>query len=305
MTGLLSPLSPTSVNLLSRTPTSFNERLKQSTASTPSPDDHKTTSKMADIPPSSPFQPHVGAPSAAPSPDKFYTAKPGQRSPVKGFDIHCDDLEMLGGNLDEIVAAKDDFKVPDLRSRRPSEDTMKGFDLSLRDVPIAQDKKMDFMDDFNDDLSVCDEQTVLSEDTCFSTFSAVPNADMTQFANLGNRTANHILAEMVNYLSFRPEDQADLSNRHHEVNHLAHLPRIESKVWHLHQPHLDDQQPNHATTTPQASFSTSPSNLRTSPDPNVPLQSKTTQNHIFSPTSTTSALLARTDPSRPQNELQS
>jgi len=195
MTGLLPPLSPTSVNLLSRTPTSFNERLKQSGASTPSPENKKST--MADIPPSSPFQPHVGAPSAAPSPDKFYTAKPGQRSPVKGFDIHRDDLEMLDDNMDEIEAAKDDFKVPDLPTRRPSNDTMKGFDLSLRDVLTAQDKKREFMDDFNDDLSVCDEQTVLSEDTCFSTFSAVPNADMTQFANMGNRTANHILAEMV------------------------------------------------------------------------------------------------------------
>ena len=199
MTGFQTPLSPTSVNLLSRTPVSFNERLKQSGASTPCADDNKITSKMADIPPSSPFQPYVGAASAAPSPDKFYTAKPGQRLPVKGFDIHCDDLEMLDDNLDEIEAAKDDFKVPDLPSRRPSEDTMKGFDLSLRDAPTAQDKKTDFMDDFNDDLSICDEQTVLSEDTCFSTFSAIPNADMTQFANLGNHTANHILAEMVNY----------------------------------------------------------------------------------------------------------
>lgn len=76
---------------------------------------------------------------------------------------------------------------------------MKGFDLELEDAQPPMTQNLDYVDDFNDDLSICDAPTVLSEDTCFSTFSAVPNTDMTMFANLGNRTSHNILADMVRW----------------------------------------------------------------------------------------------------------
>lgn len=74
---------------------------------------------------------------------------------------------------------------------------MTGFELDMSEVGPAPVQRMIDGDDFNDDLSMCDAPTVVSEDTCFSTFSAVPNADMTMFANLGNRTINNVLGEIV------------------------------------------------------------------------------------------------------------
>lgn len=43
------------------------------------------------------------------------------------------------------------------------------------------------------DLEEHDAPSFVSDDTCFSTFSAVPNADMTLFAKLGNRTADNTI----------------------------------------------------------------------------------------------------------------
>lgn len=202
MTGLLSPLSPTSAAMLNRTPVtaSFSDRLKSSVTPSFVADN---IDSMADAPPSSPFQPNV-PPSQDPNsieatdmtPSKYHTAKQTRRSPTKGFDIHCD-LE-----LEEVEPAQrkvDDerFRVPEVLSRRASEVTITGLDLDISEVGPPPVQRMIEDDDFSDDLSMCDAPTVVSEDTCFSTFSAVPNTDMTMFANLGNRTSNNVLGEIV------------------------------------------------------------------------------------------------------------
>jgi hypothetical protein len=198
--------------MLSRTPSSFSERMKSSTTSTAFNNNNTASptlvehADLPDIPPSSPFQPEVPtentqvSPGRAASPSRFYIAKQGRKSPTKAFDIHCDDLamDMDLDTTNKVEMTSDGFAIPALPMRRASEDTVRGYDLSLQDIEVPPTSKADEFDDFNDDLSLCDAPTVVSEDTCFSTFSAVPNADMTLFASLGgNRTSNHIMAEMV------------------------------------------------------------------------------------------------------------
>lgn len=131
------------------------------------------------------------------TPSKYHTAKQSRRSPIKGFDIHCDDLEIDAENTQQNTGENEGFKIPDLPSRRPSEDTITGFELDMSEVGPIPTRTVIDGDDFNDDLSMCDAPTVVSEDTCFSTFSAVPNTDMTMFANLGGRTVNNVLGEIV------------------------------------------------------------------------------------------------------------
>jgi len=183
--------------MLNRTPVtaSFSDRLKN-TPSFP----HDTL----DAPPSSPFQPDVPADqdqhvsdAADMTPSRYHTAKQSRKSPIKGFDVHCDDLEIDSENAQQNTTENEGFKIPEVPSRRASEDTMTGFELDMSEVGPAPVQRMIDGDDFNDDLSMCDAPTVVSEDTCFSTFSAVPNADMTMFANLGNRTINNVLGEIV------------------------------------------------------------------------------------------------------------
>jgi len=159
---------------------------------------------MADAPPSSPFQPDVpvnqdnhAVEAADMTPSKYHTAKQSRRSPMKGFDIHCDDLEIDSEITRQNIAENEGFKISEVPSRRASEDTMTGFELDMSEVGPPPVRRIINGDDFNDDLSMCDAPTVVSEDTCFSTFSAVPNTDMTMFANLGNRTVNNILGEIV------------------------------------------------------------------------------------------------------------
>jgi len=189
--------------MLNRTPVtaSFSDRLKSSvTSSFP----HDNLETMADAPPSSPFQSDVPAnqdhhalEATDMTPSRYHTAKQSRHSPTKGFDIHCDDLEMDYEDVPQDIVQIGEFKIPEIPSRRASEDTITGFELDMSEVGPAPVQSMINGDDFNDDLSMCDAPTVVSEDTCFSTFSAVPNADMTMFANLGNRTSNNILGEIV------------------------------------------------------------------------------------------------------------
>jgi len=196
--------------MLSRTPSSLTERMKSSTTSATNNDNHTTSpttindAHLPDIPPSSPFQPEVGldnthfSPGPATSPSRFYTAKQTRKSSTKSFNIHCDDLDVDMDTVSKVELDSDGFAIPPLPSRRASQDTVRGDDLSLQDIEVPPTSKAAEYDDFNDDLSLCDAPTVVSEDTCFSTFSAVPNADMTLFANLGgNRTSNHVMASMV------------------------------------------------------------------------------------------------------------
>lgn len=203
MTGLLSPLSPATTAMLNRTPVtaSFEDRLKSS-APPVSTYNNIDDDDLVDAPPTSPFQPdvdenqHQSATDAADmTPSKFYTAKQSRRSPVKMFDIHCDDLEPSNYGAPEKHVEQDEFKMPEVPSQRHSEDTVTALDMS--EVGPAPVSRVEEVDDFDDDLSMCDAPTVVSDDTCFSTFSAVPNADMTMFANLGNRTQNNISGDIV------------------------------------------------------------------------------------------------------------
>lgn len=277
--------------MLKHTP-SMHERLKSSrdTAFTA----HDST---ADIPPSSPFQADVGlnhnistSEQAAFTPTKFYTAKQNRKSPNKAFDIHCDDLNMEQDLPQNTVPTP--FKIPELPSRRASEDTLKGFDLDMEDVQPSTGQKMDYIDDFNDDLSICDAPTVLSEDTCFSTFSAVPNADMTMFANLGNRTSNHILADMVR-MGDDSGERAMLiqDNRLLEGHHHVRQQPIGSKAQHRlphHQVH-DVKYRNLQMVILPASFLISlSSKVAMRQDHDDHLRPSQAQTLVSSPTSTTS-----------------
>lgn len=166
-----------------------------------------THSLIPNDPPSSPFQTEVEQDSAMraslPNPVKPQRT---QRSPTKNFNIHEDTTELTHSK--QSIATQ---SPKEQRSRtsepRPSKKRAIG-DITLSDIreqiyvkqaeanpsALADMRQTNLLQDDEDEH---DMRSVLSDDTCFSAFSAVPNADMTMFAKLGQRTTDNTLRSPV------------------------------------------------------------------------------------------------------------
>ena len=207
---MASPLSPRSNGALNvaTTPPKALDAKSYTPQKSPLRQEIDNASSVAETCNSSPFQTDVGTDigqdNRAPketdlSPVKRPRSKSRSRSPSK-FDIHCDHQTSLQDPPlppfrvspkkqqhafnSSTSSASSPFKVP-LPPASPEKDLLD----SPHDPPVTPSatRKKRSRTPVQDDHDM-DTRSVASDDTCFSNFSAVPNADMTLFAKLGNRS---------------------------------------------------------------------------------------------------------------------
>ncbi|KAB8338736.1 hypothetical protein FH972_021681 [Carpinus fangiana] len=143
---------------------------------------------------SSPFESNVSGPTRTSTQSDHSPSKTrghSRMSPSKPFQIHEDEetetvpsptFQFSSPGKKSVLSASDEVspsKVP-----LPESSPVKTQTMTLRDLPDFKKPSMPASQYGND----FDTQSVMSDDTCFSNFSAVPNADMTTFARLGNRS---------------------------------------------------------------------------------------------------------------------
>lgn len=197
---MVSPLSPRSDSLLnSCVPTpSLEERIKHSPVPTNRHVSADATSFVRSGA-SSPFETDVGTDmgqettpiaSLGSPPRMGWSPTKSKSSTFQPFDIY-DDLKQPPLPPSRLSSAKhESFRssgssvepaaVPLPPSSPFKENVDETLQWKLSRTPSRRGQE--------DDGSDCDVRSVASEDTCFSAFSAVPNADTTLFATLGNRT---------------------------------------------------------------------------------------------------------------------
>lgn len=205
MSGPLSPKSLSAHNRMESAPNLHDVLKSPIHAAKSVADQVDKISSIADGPPSSPFQTEVEQENRVPvefmSPIKRSSPEMLNLSASKSFVIHQDDLEDDSillfstqntpgphpepGTSPIKTLAIEALPEQDKEGEEPRFHTdeiippQSMFDIDYSDVPRqSHDMTIDF-----------DIRTAVSEDTCFSTFSAIPNADMTLFANIGNLNA--------------------------------------------------------------------------------------------------------------------
>lgn len=164
-------------------------------------------SLIASGPLSSPFQTEVeqnpASQTSFPSPAKSQRTP---RSPTRTFEIREDRGDFTHSKQDVAIQSPREQRSCTSETRPSKKRAMGDTTLSnIREqIYVAQiEANSSAMEDVRPTTSIQEDQdehdmrSVLSDDTCFSAFSAVPNADMTMFAKLGRRTADHTLRSPV------------------------------------------------------------------------------------------------------------
>lgn len=211
MSHPLSPKSPATLNRAAWASPFSTIKKTATQSSSPALRENIATTWDDDGPPSSPFQTEVEhdrtLPTALPSPVR---SRAGQRSPTKTFEIHEDvanEVSHAAAVESENVedqGIKDDPSARPFNKRAMGDETLSSVREQIhiehaQPTPVSELPVQPVQDEGDEH----DAPSMMSDDTCFSTFSAIPNADMTMFAQLGNTTRDHTIRSPTRPLTSR------------------------------------------------------------------------------------------------------
>lgn len=181
--------------------------------------ENDTVSMISADPPSSPFQSEVasGDPVQASSPSPAKSRQSQRRSPTKTFEIHEDASEYASVSNSPVKSSNSHANARTATAPTPRKRPMGDSTLSdLREkifVEQSSSKTPQQSEVISFEADDHDMPSMMSDDTCFSTFSAVPNADMTKFAKLGSRTAESTVRSPLRPMSRKQDFHTPSTSR--------------------------------------------------------------------------------------------